>query len=57
MRAPQVRVGATHGKRAACRLRRSDLRFQDLIGSSEPVPFGVLIVSHVPFGTYFQALP
>ena len=33
------------------------MRFQDLIGSSEPGPLGVLIVSHVPFATYFQALP
>src|SRR6266513_1502447 len=30
---------------------------QDLIGSSEPAPFGVLIVAQVPFTTYFQALP
>src|SRR5882724_1424504 len=37
--------------------RRAPLLAQDLIGSSEPVPFGVLIVAHVPFATYFQALP
>jgi hypothetical protein len=30
---------------------------QDLIGSREPTPLGVLMVSHVPFATYFQALP
>ncbi len=24
---------------------------------SEPVPFGVLMVVQVPFGTYFHALP
>jgi len=30
---------------------------QDLIGSSEPIPFGVFIVVQVPFATYFQALP
>ena len=28
-----------------------------LTGISEPMPLGVLIVEHVPFGTYFQALP
>ena len=33
------------------------LSAQDLIGSSEPVPLGVLMVSQVPFATYFQALP
>ena len=30
---------------------------QDLVGSSEPTPLGVLMLSHVPFATYFQALP
>ena len=30
---------------------------QDLIGSREPTPLGVSMVSHVPFATYFQALP
>ena len=30
---------------------------QDLTGLSEPMPFGVLIVVHVPFGTFFHAFP
>ena len=30
---------------------------QDLIGCSEPMPFGVLMPSQVPLATYFQALP
>ena len=29
---------------------------QDFIGCSEPLPFGVVIVVQVPFGTSFQAL-
>jgi hypothetical protein len=29
----------------------------DLIGVSEPVPFGVFIAAQVPLGTFFQALP
>ena len=28
-----------------------------VIGLNEPMPFGVLIVVQVPFGTSFQALP
>ena len=28
-----------------------------LIGSSEPMPFGVFIETQEPFGTAFQALP
>jgi hypothetical protein len=36
---------------------RASVVGQDLIGSSEPLPFGVCIVAQVPFGTYFQALP
>ena len=32
-------------------------RIYALTGISEPMPLGVLIVVHVPFGTYFQALP
>ena len=44
-----------NGKRAygACATRAG----QDLIGSSEPMPLGVFMFAHVPFGTYFQALP
>lgn len=30
---------------------------QPFIGSTEPLPFGVVIVVQVPFGTYFHALP
>ena len=30
---------------------------QDLISASEPMPFGVLIVVQVPFGTFFHELP
>ncbi len=32
-------------------------RAQPLTGASEPMPFGVLMDVHVPFGTCFQALP
>jgi len=30
---------------------------QDLIGVSDPVPFGVLMVVQVPLATIFQAVP
>src|ERR1700732_4334589 len=43
-------------KRGA-RMPRAPVEHQDLLGFSEPMPFGVFIVSHVPFGTYFQILP
>ncbi len=36
------------------RLPRAPVAHQDLPGLREPMPFGVFIVSHVPFGTYFQ---
>src|SRR6266403_6110994 len=48
---------AAGGMRSASGMARVSFVGQDLIGSSEPVPFGVLIVVHVPFATYFQALP
>ena len=41
-------------KRGA-RMPRAPVAHQDLPGLREPMPFGVFIVSHVPFGTYFQA--
>jgi hypothetical protein len=31
-------------------------RVQRLISINEPMPWGVFIVTHVPAGTYFQAL-
>lgn len=31
--------------------------YQDLIGVSEPEPFGVLMEVQVPAGTFFHALP
>jgi hypothetical protein len=34
---------------------RARVAHQDVLGLREPMPFGVFIVSHVPFGTYFQA--
>jgi hypothetical protein len=35
----------------------SGSRKAQLLGVSDPVPFGVLMVTQVPFGTSFQALP
>src|ERR1700730_17567841 len=40
-------------KRGA-RMPRAPVAHQDLLVLSEPMSFGVFMVSHVPFGTYFQ---
>lgn len=48
---------ATWQRHSECRMEPVALPGQDLLGSSVPVPAGVLIVAQVPFGTYFQALP
>ena len=46
--------GEARGHRLLQRGRRDR---QLLIGVSDPMPFGVLIVVQVPLATYFQALP
>src|ERR1700732_960067 len=51
----RARVSVTQ-KRGA-RIPRAPVANQDPWGCSEPMPFGVFIVSHVPFGTYFQIVP
>ena len=51
---PQGR-DAPSGEASRSGLRRD--RTYALTGISEPTPLGVVIVVHVPFGTYFQALP
>src|SRR6202045_3672194 len=49
---PRALVSVTQ-KRGA-RMPRAPVAHQDLLGLSEPMPFGVFMCSHVPFGTYFQ---
>jgi hypothetical protein len=45
------------GERRCARAGAGSRHAAQVLAESEPVPFGVLIVVHVPAGTFFQALP
>jgi hypothetical protein len=55
LRVKRLSVGADSG--VGARQPHAPVTHQDLVGFSDPIPLGVFIVSQVPFGTYFQAVP
>src|ERR1700738_4430764 len=53
----RLRAGVSVARKRGARMPRAPVTHQDLPGLREPMPSGVFIVSHVPFGTYFQIVP